>query len=59
MGDTLGWPKPLVHSSIWLVRVVFKESYFRDLLGRSGWVCDKHNFPLTDLGTIFVARRSM
>lgn len=64
-GNPMPWGLRLDGQSLWATRrfgwleLGFKESYFRDLLGESGWVCDKHIFPVTELGTIFVARRKM
>jgi FkbM family methyltransferase len=63
-GNPMPWGLRLDGQSLWAIRrfgwleLGFKESYFRDLLGRSGWVYDKHIFPVTELGTIYVARRA-
>lgn len=57
------WGLRLDGQSLWAIRrfgwleLGFKESYFRDLLSRFGWSCSKYQFPVTELGTIFVARR--
>ena len=56
------WGLRLDGQSLWAIRrfgwleLGFKESYFRDLLSRFGWSCSKYQFPVTELGTIFVAR---
>jgi 2-polyprenyl-3-methyl-5-hydroxy-6-metoxy-1,4-benzoquinol methylase len=59
---TAPWGLRLDGQSVWSTRrfgwleLGFTETYFREVLGRAGYVVDKHVYPVTGLGTIFVAR---
>ncbi len=56
------WGLRLDGQSLWAIRkfgwleLGFTEMYFRELLLRNGLSLEKHNFPITELGTIFIAR---
>ena len=56
------WGLRLDGQSVWSTRrfgwleLGFTETYFREAMGRAGYVVDKHVYPVTGIGTIFIAR---
>ena len=57
------WGLRLDGMSVWSTRCFgwlelgFTETYFREALKRAGFAVEKVRYPVTDLGTIFVARQ--
>jgi 2-polyprenyl-3-methyl-5-hydroxy-6-metoxy-1,4-benzoquinol methylase len=57
------WGLRLDGMSVWSTRCFgwlelgFTETYFREALKRAGFAVEKVHYPVTDLGTIFVARQ--
>ena len=55
------WGVRLDGMSLWSIRksgwleLGFREDYFIDAMRRSGFRVQKYHYPITDLGTIFVA----
>lgn len=56
------WGLRLDGGSVWATRCFgwlelgFRESYFREAASRAGLSIEKFSYPLTDLGTLYVAR---
>jgi SAM-dependent methyltransferase len=63
-GFPMPWGLRLDGNSLWAIRnfgwleLGYTESYFREALARTGWSVRKHSYPVTDLGTIYVAGRA-
>lgn len=61
-GLAMPWGLRLDGQSLWAIRnfgwleLGFTETYFHELMGRNGFSLEKYVYPVTDLGTIFVAR---